>query len=440
MRSGMKEINEELLAGLRKDYEADQNARVLQGVLAKADMGRISCVPENSSKLAGAFTYEIKTRGITAQEMSGRCWLFAALNILREKVSEKLKIEEFELSQNYLSFYDKLEKANNFLQMVIDHADEPVKGQLMQYVLRGMSDGGYWCPAADLIEKYGVLPKAYFPETFQSGHTIGYINAINKLLRKDAMELRELVAAGKDPYERKSEMMAEIYKAQCIAFGQPPRVFDFTWKDKKEKFHEDRNLTPQEFYKKYTGFAIRDYAAVINEPLPGRAMDTPITFHGIENMVGRDMTALNISQEALEELCVKMLKGGEAIWIACDAGAYLARKEGIWDPDSVTTNELLGGFSSDMEKGKALLYSQSSANHAVLLTGVHLDEEGKPDRWKIENSWGKDVGKGGYFTCSEAYFKRFVYEAAINKKYFTKDQLAMLDKEPERIHAWDEDL
>ena len=436
----MKEINEAVLAELRKNYNEDANARVLQGTLAKTDMSKLSYVPENGSRLAGAFTYEVKTHGITAQEMSGRCWMFAALNILREKVAEKIGVEEFELSQNYLTFYDKLEKANNFLQMVIDHADEPVKGQLMQYVLRGMSDGGYWCPAADLIEKYGVLPKAYFPETFQCGHTMNYINAINKLLRKDAMELRELIAKGGDPYERKAEMMGEIYKAQCIAFGQPPEVFDFSWKDKDGKFHEDRNLTPKAFYEKYTGFAVRDYAAVINEPLPGRAMDTPITFHGIENMVGRDMTALNIFQEALEELCVNMLKGGEAIWFACDAGAYLSRKDGVWDPDSVTTDELLGGFSTFMEKGKALEYSQSSANHAMLLTGVHLSEDGKPDRWKIENSWGKDVGKGGYFVCSEAYFKRFVYEAAVNRKYFSKEQLDMLKKEPVRINAWDEDL
>lgn len=437
----MKEINDALLRQFRAQVAADPAAAVLNGALAKTDLADLSFVPMQAALHDGPFAVEVKTRGITAQKQSGRCWLFAALNLLREKVAEKCNLDEkFELSQNYLSFYDKLEKANNFLEMVIEQAEEPVKGQSMQYVLRGMVDGGYWCEAAHLVEKYGVVPKTANPESYQSEHTARFLATLNRLLRKDAKELRDLVLAGKDPCARKEAMLAEVYKAECIAFGTPVDHFDFTWRDKDKKYHVDRNLTPKEFYDKYVGISLADFQPVINEPTPDKDMDRLIAFHAVENMVGKDMVALNLNQKALEDLCIKQLQAGQPVWFACDAGAYGARKEGIWDPASVQTEKLLGGFDTTMEKGDRLWYGASSATHAMLLTGVDFDADGNPTRWKIENSWGKDVGKDGYFVCSEAYFKEFVYEAVIHKDHFTPEQLEMLQKEPQTINPWDEDV
>lgn len=323
--------------------------------------------------------------------------------------------------------------------MVIENAHEPIKGQAMQYVLRGMTDGGYWTEAVDLIEKYGVVPKQVQPESYQSDHTDRFVTVMNRLLRKDAMELRELVLAGKDPYGRKQEMLAEIYKAECIAFGEPVQTFDFAYRDKDKVYHEERNLTPQEFYQKYVGISLRDYVPVIHEPTPDKPLHRLIRFHGIENMAGSDMEALHLSQEELEDLCITQLKAGQAVWFACDAGAFGARKDGVWDPDSVQYEALLGGFSTDMPKGERLQYGSSSATHAMLLTGVHFDGDGKADRWKIENSWGKDVGDQGYFVCSAKYFKEYVYEAVIDRRHFSPDQTAMLETEPVVINAWDED-
>lgn len=234
-------------------------------------------------------------------------------------------------------------------------------------------------------------------------------------------------------------MLAEIYRALCIAFGEPVRRFDFAYRDKDKEYHEERDLTPLGFYRKFVGLSLSDYTAVINEPTSNKPLNTPIVFHGIENMADRDMEALHLTQEALEDLCVRQLKNGQAIWFACDAGAFGARKEGLWDPDSVRYEALLGGFSTAMPKGSRLECGNSSATHAMLLTGVHFGADGRPDRWKIENSWGKDVGDDGYFVCSGNYFHEYVYEAVIDRRHFSQEQLAMLEKKPVIINAWDED-
>ena len=435
----MREITTELLARWRADYDCDASAHVLNSALAKTDMADLAYVPMNGAKLKGGFSIEVKTRGITAQRKSGRCWMFAALNILREIVAEKCNLEEFELSQNYATFYDKLEKANNFLEMVIENAEEPLNGQLMRYVLRAMDDGGYWCQAVDIIEKYGVVPKQANPESYQSEHTERFLQPINRLLRKDAMELRALVADGKDPSKRKEEMLAEVYRAECIAFGQPVERFDFAYRDKDDAYHCDRNLTPKAFYEKYVEKDLQEYIAILNEPTSDKKMHVPVKFHAIENMVGRDMKALNLPQEEMEELCLKQLKGGEPVWFACDAGAFGARKDGVWDPASVQYEKLLGGFDLSMPKGAGLEYRSFASNHAVLLTGVNLDADGRPDRWKIENSWGEEVGEKGYFVCSEAYFESYGYEAVIHREYLSEEQQKMLENEPVIVRAWDED-
>lgn len=435
----METLNKELLEAFRKSYDEDAQAHVLNAAMAKTELSDLAFVPMNAAELSGSFDIEVKTRGITAQQKSGRCWMFACLNILREKTAERLHLKEFELSQNYITFYDKLEKANNFLEMVIEHADEPLTCQAMRYILNGIDDGGYWGMAVDLIKKYGVVPKDVNPESYQSEHTETFMTLINQLLRKDAMELRRLIKEGRDVQKRKEEMLGEVYKAECIAFGEPVNHFDFRYQDEKGTNHCERNLTPWQFYDKYVGVNLDDYVAVINEPTADKKMNTPVTFHSIGNMADLDLYALNLDEQSMEDLCVKQLKSGEAVWFACDAGAYGARKEGVWDQNSFQYNGLLGGVELYMPKKERLEYRASGATHAMILTGVGFDGEGKPAKWKIENSWGKENGKDGYYTASEKYFREYVYEAVILKANLTDAQLEMLQKPAVRINAWDEE-
>ncbi|MCR5743931.1 MAG: C1 family peptidase [Lachnospiraceae bacterium] len=435
----MKELTLGQIEKFHEDYKEEKGAPVLNSAMAKTALADLAFVPMNAAKLNGDFEIELKTRGITAQQKSGRCWMFAALNIMREIVAEKCNLKNFELSQNYITFYDKLEKANNFFESVIANPDEDLSSQKMQYIYQAVQDGGFWGMAVDLIEKYGIVPKSANPESYQSEHTADFLKQINVLVKKDAVELRELVKAGVDPQPRKQEMLYEVYRAQCIAFGEPVREFNFEYRDKDDNYHAYKNLTPKKFYEEFVGMSLKDYVAVINEPTSNKKMNTPVVFHSSANMADKDLFALNISMDDLEELCVKQLRDGEPIWFACDVLSSSARKEGILDTDSFRFGELLGGVDLSMSKKDRLESRVSMANHAMLLTGVNFDENGVPERWRVENSWGKEVGRDGYFVASEKYFREFVYEAVINKKHMTDEQLSWLLREPVVLNGWEEE-
>ncbi len=433
----MQPITPEMLGRFRQQEGARTDLLTLQAAQAKTELGELAFVPSAAARLNGEFTIELKTRGITWQQKSGRCWLYAVMNILREQVAEKCGLERFELSGNYLSFYDKLEKANNLLEMAIVHAKEPLSSRMMEYILEGFGDGGYWDMAVDLIAKYGAVPAEVMPETWQSTHTEAFRKLLMSLLRKDVLRLRELVNAGEDPQSAKEAMLEEVYRMECIAFGEPPESFDFTWKDQDGVFHEDRGLTGRDFCRKYTRGDLSDYVTVTHHPTHGLKMDDHYVFHYIGSMAESDIDNLNLTAEEMEELVLRQLRDGEPVWFGCDSGARGDRKMGVWDPDSLNYEGLMGGVDFTMSKGDRLEAHDSYATHAMILVGVHLDAAGKPDRWKIENSWGEEVGKKGYFVCSQKYFREYVYEVVVHKKYFNKHQLKLLDKPPTLIPAWE---
>ncbi len=435
----MKGITERQLESFRRETENDESVRTLQATVARSEYGDLAYLPQQAARLNGGFEIEIKTNGITAQQKSGRCWLFSLLNDLREKAAGKLNIDKFELSENYLAFYDNLEKCYNFLEMVIANIDKPLDDRMMEYILDGIGDGGYFSMARDLIQKYGVVPAEVMPDNYQSSHTEKFRRLQNSLLRKDASLLRKAHANGQDLQALKEKMLAEMYKAQCIAFGTPVETFDFAWLDRNGEYHCERAITPKQFYDKYIGEDLDEYVTITNHPTQKMAYNGLYKFHYMGCMAESDCLCLNLTMDELQDLIITQLKDGQPVWFGCDSGAFGDRKEGIWDPDSFAYQGLMGGCDFTMEKGERLMYNDSYATHAMILTGVSFDADGNPQRWKIENSWGKEAGKDGYFVCSQKYFREYVYEAIINRKYLNSPPLALLDQQPVEINPWESD-
>ena len=432
----MNRLNEEMLEEFRAAYENDPQAKRAAAACARTEIKDLVFLPMEAAKLNGDFSIEVKTNGITAQERSGRCWMYAMLNILREQAAKKLGLEEFKLSGNYMSFYDKLEKSNNLLEMAIANADKPLTDRKMEYIFNGFWDGGYWDMAADLVRKYGIVPDWVMPETYQSSHTERFMKMLNSLLRKDIMELRAMIREGKDITERKQEMLTEIYKAECNVYGQPVRTFHLEYRDKDGEYHAEHDLTPQEFCRKYTDINFDDYITVTNEPTECKPLNRLFHFHYSGSMADRDVVFLNLEMPELKRMAVEQLRKGEPVWFGCDSGAYSDRQEGVWDPASFDYRNVLGGADFFQNKKERLESHDSFATHAMILTGVNFDKDGKPDRWKIENSWGKDVGKNGYFVCSDRYFDEFVYEVIVRKELLSEEQKEMLSQEPVVLEPW----
>ena len=439
--SGMRGVSPAELAGFQAAYEGDGLRRAMSGALYQTDLNKLLRTPEAARTTPFHFSVDIRTMKAADQQSSGRCWLFAATNVLREHLAKKLNLEQFELSQSYLAFWDKFERCNYFLEAVLETAELPLTDRIVNYLLSdgGVSDGGQWDMFAALVRKYGAVPKHAMPETYQSSHTAAMNAVLRRYLRKGALMLRNLAAGGADREEL--ELQKKVQLSKCWSFlascyGQPPVSFDFEYTDKDKVYHRDEGLTPESFRDKYFGDLLDDCVSLINAPTAGKPFDKIYTVKYLGNVAeDRGLRHLNLPMEELKAAVLRQLEAGEIVWFGSDCGKYGDREAGIWDDASFQV-EPVTGLDESMSKAEMLDSCESRMNHAMCLTGVNLGPDGKPNRWKIENSWGTDRGKDGYFTASDSWFDRFVYQAVVHKKYLG-EKAALFETEPVVLDPWD---
>ena len=438
MLKNARPVTKTQLKAFEKQYDSRPENLAYTAALSKSEMADAVFSPADASKLPSTFSLEVKTRGITNQMASGRCWLFASMNLMREKIAEKCGLEKFELSGNYFAFYDKFEKINFFLESVLDTADLPVGDRTLDWLMHSFGDGGQWDMMVAIVEKYGVVPYDVMPETYQSSHTRSFHQMMTMRMRKCAVELRALVQAGKEDEarSRKNEMLGEFYSALCICFGKPVSRFDFEYRDKDDVFHADRGLTPQEFCRKYVDIDLKDYVSVINAPTADKPYHKTYTVKYLGNVIGAPIRYLNVTMDEMKGLAVRQLQDGEPVWFGSDCGKYGSRKDGLWDPSSFGYDRLFG-MDFSLTKEERLDYGDSAMNHAMVICGVNLDGDGKPNRWKIENSWGDEAGRKGYYVASDRWFEDYTYQVIIRKKYLKEEWLKELAKRPVELEPWD---
>ena len=435
----MNDVSLSLIEKFRDQTENSAFDRAMTNALTKHNVKDVAFTNRGLEEAQFAFSVNVPTMEVTNQKQSGRCWIFAALNLFREEIAEKCNIEKFELSQNYIAFWDKFEKINFFYESMIELADRPLADRLVIYLLdSGIGDGGQWNMLVNLVEKYGLVPKAAMQETFQSSHTRDMNRLINTLLRKGALDLRKAYSEGSDVMQVKEKYLLDAYRLLTMCFGVPPKSFDFEYTDKDDAYHIDRGLTPIEFAGKYTSLNLRsDYVGIINSPTEDKPFYQQITIDYLGNVAGAPpVTYLNLPMEEIKDLIVRQLQDGKPVWFGSDVGSMGERSMGIWS-DKIYDFDGTLGIDFSMTKEERLNIRESAMNHAMVITGVNLDENGVPNRWKIENSWSDQNGEKGYYVMNAGWFDKFVYQAVIEKSYLDEKQLEALQTEPMHFMPWD---
>ena len=434
-------ISAEMLAEISKGYAGDAKDKAIKNALAGTSIATLAVNAENAAMIDTHFSDRVKTKGITDQQSSGRCWLFTGLNVLRAKMIEKYDLPGMEFSQNYLFFYDQLEKANLFLQGVIDTRDLPFEDRKVDWLFSNpLSDGGQFTGVSNLIVKYGLVPAEAMPETYQSNNTSQMGTLLKLKLREYGLQLRDAAAEGasaKKLQKMKVEQLSEVYRMLVLCFGEPVQEFEWTRCDSNNNIVSRKTYTPKSFYDEFIGEDLENnYVMVMNDPCReyGRVYEIDYDRHVYD---GHNWLYVNLPVEKIKEMAIASIKDNVAMYFSCDVGKFIDRKKGVLDIANFDYESLMG-VNFGMDKKQRVQTHASGSSHAMTLIAVDICQEtGEPVKWMVENSWGPASGYKGCLIMTDEWFNEYMFRLVVEKKYVPADVLQMLDQEPVLLPAWD---
>ncbi len=423
---------------LRKDFAANPAYRLAQNAVTRTALDDVAISRDVINNSDHSLSVMLDDWKVTNQERSGRCWLFAGLNLLRVGAMKKMGMKDFEFSQNFAMFWDKIERANYFLEGVIETAGRDIDDRTVAHLLEAAAeDGGQWNMFVAIVNKHGLVPKAFMPETHSSSDTGRMNSVLRSLLRQGAKSVREAFSRGVDAArEEKADILRVIYRVLCIHLGTPPERFDWQWTDKDRQFHRDGVLTPREFAAKYVDLPIDDYVCLVHDPRPSSPVGRTFTVQYLGNVLGAPpVTYLNVDMQVMKDIAAQAIGGGEPVWFGCDVGKMMSNDYGLWD---ARLYDLPSVYGTAFTLGKAdrLIYHETEMTHAMLFTGVDI-LDGVTRKWRVENSWGSARGKDGFYTMNDSWFDEYVFEIAARRGALPEPLRQALDAEPIVLPAWD---
>ena len=448
MTSALTPLDQTRLEGLRTAFDEREANHVAMNAVTQVGIDEVAHNYNRSRLLQHRFSVSIDNGTVTSQAHSGRCWLFSSLNVARFVARKALNIDgestanpmgDFELSQNYAMYYDKLERVNYFLRDVaaLVRAGEPVDSQLMRFLMGDvMGDGGQWIMAMNIYKKYGAVPKQFYPETASSQNT----GQMNDQLRRLLHQATAHMVANPDGIDEIIDRTLEAgHRILTIHLGTPPTSFDWEWTDKDGVFHRDGRITPQEFWKRYVNAGLEDYVCLVDDPRPEHPKGRKIGIEHLGNVAGGDPTEyLNVPVEVMKDCARRLMsEQGLPVWFGADCHPMMDRKAGQWATDLFEYGRVYG-VDFDMDKEQRVRFGDSAQNHAMAFVGVDVADDGRTtNRWRVENSWGGDIANKGYFTMSDDWFSQYVYEVAVPKSMLPEEYRQAFDQEAIMLPAWD---
>ena len=440
LQDGRKSLTREDISTFVDDFNSETRNRLMQNTVTQRDVNEVALDHSIVTGATHTFSTVLDDWTPTQQGASGRCWLFSGLNLFRVDSMKKLNMRQFEYSQSYMMFWDKVERANFVLESVIETADRPVDDRIVQHLmLAPVEDAGQWDMFVNLVDRYGVVPKEAMPETESSGNTRQMNNMLYYQVRQGAAKIRKLYQeeAGLSAMrQEKLDTLTSVYRILCIHLGDPPETVDWQWRDRDGTFHRDGEITPQEFAGRYVTTDYADLVCLVNDPRPNHPYFQTYTIDYLGNVVGaRSVRYLNVPIDVMKDIAKRQIEDGRPVWMGCDTGKQNHRKLGIWDAELFDYSSVYGaGF--DMDKAARLEYGQTQMTHAMLFTGVDV-VDGAPRRWRVENSYGDAVGDKGFFLMNDSWFDEHMFEIATPREYMSPELMAALDTEPIVLPPWD---
>ena len=417
-------ITPEMLTEIRKGYEGNAADKAIRNALNTTSITVLSANADNAAMIDTEFSDRVKTWGITDQKSSGRCWLFTGLNVLRAAAADKHNLGDFRFSQNYNFFYDQLEKANLFLQAVIDTRDKSMDDREVDWLFSNpISDGGTFTGVANLVMKYGVVPANVMPESLSANSTSAMATQLKTLLRRDGLRLRELPA--RELQQAKTRMLKDVYHVLGLCLGVPPTEFE--WKGK--------SYTPQSFYRELLGYDLEhNYVMLMNDPSReyGKVYEIQYDRHLYD---GQNWLYVNLPIERIKEMAIASIKANKAMYFSCDVGKFLDRTKGVADLNNFDYESLLG-VDLSMDKRQRVITHASGSSHAMTLIAVDL-KDGVPQKWMVENSWGASSGYKGNIIMTDEWFNEYMFRLVVERQFVPADVMKMLAQKPVMLPAWD---
>ncbi|MBQ6612289.1 MAG: C1 family peptidase [Alistipes sp.] len=430
-------ISEAMLNDIRSSYTEDAADRAARNAMAQTSIATLATNANNLAMIDTNFSHRVKTKGITDQHQSGRCWLFTGLNVLRAQMIEEYDLDGLTFSHNYLFFYDQLEKCNLFLQAVINTKHLDMEDRQVEWLFKHpLSDGGQYTGVSNLIMKYGVVPAEIMPENYQTNNTGQISNLIQLKLREYGLKLRQQKDK-RSTVALKTEMLKEIYQMLARAYGVPPTEFEWTLRDKTGKVISTKTYTPQSFYKEYFGDLDleNDFVMVMNDPSREyyKLYEIEYDRHVYD---GDNWVYLNLPIDEVKALAIASIKDNTAMYFSCDVGKFILSKKGTLDINNFDYASLMD-VEFPMNKEERVRTFASGSSHAMTLIAVDLDEAGNAKKWMVENSWGPQAGWRGNLIMTNEWFEEYMFRVVVNKKYFPAETLKLLEQKPIMLPSWD---
>ncbi|TCD53725.1 aminopeptidase [Alloscardovia theropitheci] len=432
-------LSAQTLNGLRANFDSREANRIAMNAVTTSGIDAVAKNFDRARYLQRRFSTVIDNGDATSQKRSGRCWLFSSLNVARfvAKREMNLKNKDFEFSQSYAMYFDKLERANYFMQdmQALIAAGEPSDSRLVQFLLHDlMGDGGQWTMAMNIYTKYGAVPKDFFPETASSQNTGEMNTQLRSALRQ---AVAHMYAHPENAQEIAQNAVEEAHRILTIHLGTPPTSFEWEYTDKDDNFHRVGEITPVEFWHKYVTAGLEDYVCLVDDPRSEHPKGKMIGIEHLGNVAGGTPTAyLNVDTDFMKK-CVRTIleEQGIPVWFGADCHPMMDRKDGAWATDLFEYGRVYD-INFDLNKEDRVRFADSAMNHAMAFAGVDADGE-TTNRWRVENSWGTDIADKGFFTMDDPWFDEFVYEVAVPKSMLPAEYQAALEEEPIMLPAWD---